>query len=475
MYNFYFLNNIKTRWFILFGIIIHTIAAYFSVGYYSADEHYQIIGPLEKLLNIETKLTWEFDSQIRPWIQPYFYFFIIKIFNFLNIDNPFTLILILRLISSLIGFVSIFYLYTYLKDKFNLNNNISKYLIFGFWFYAFLHARTSSENLSISMLIFGLIFFDKFIIKNEKRKKFLLSLTSGLFLGLSMLLKFQIVTSVIFIYIWFLVNRFSISNFRYVFISGLIIITVLLTGLILDYFGYGNLNNTYYNYYYANFVIKWFESFGKDPWWHYLTLILLNFFPPVSLVIIISFGYFWFKNLNNLFTYVSLPVFILLSVLSHKELRFIFPILIFTPFFLSYFISNTPIFFAKKFITNCIVVLNFIFIIALFIPATEQVKIYKFIFDNSDTINKIYYYDDNPYIIDDLEPRFYTSYLPKIKKYNKKENYKDYYLIIRDYNFYIETINKKNCSSVFSIYPKIVNLNKNWRQRKFNWYIVYCN
>ena len=119
--------------------------------------------------------------------------------------------------------------------------------------------------------------------------------------------------------------------------------------------------------------------------------------------------------------------------------------------------------------------LNFIFIIALFIPATEQVKIYKFIFDNSDTINKIYYYDDNPYIIDDLEPRFYTSYLPKIKKYNKKENYKDYYLIIRDYNFYIETINKKNCSSVFSIYPKIVNLNKNWRQRKFNWYIVYCN
>ena len=147
-----------------------------------------------------------------------------------------------------------------------------------------------------------------------------------------MVLKFQIVTSVIFIYIWFLVNRFSISNFRYVFISGLIIITVLLTGLILDYFGYGNLNNTYYNYYYANFVIKWFESFGKDPWWHYLTLILLNFFPPVSLVIIISFGYFWFKNLNNLFTYVSLPVFILLSVLSHKELRFIFPILIFTPF-----------------------------------------------------------------------------------------------------------------------------------------------
>ncbi len=82
MYNFYFLNNIKTRWFILFGIIIHTIAVYFSVGYYSADEHYQIIGPLEKLLNIETKLTWEFDSQIRPWIQLIFIFLLLKFLIF---------------------------------------------------------------------------------------------------------------------------------------------------------------------------------------------------------------------------------------------------------------------------------------------------------------------------------------------------------------------------------------------------------
>tara|TARA_B100000927_G_C16462382_1_gene468359 strand:+ start:831 stop:2258 length:1428 start_codon:yes stop_codon:yes gene_type:complete len=475
MYNFYFSNNIKLRWFISIGFILHLIAAYFSLGYYSADEHYQIIGPLEKLLNIETKLTWEFDYRIRPWLQTYFYFFIIKIIDFINIDNPFILAFILRLVSSLIGFISIIFLYDHFKVKFNINNNISKILIFGFWFYAFLHARTSSENLSISMLIIGVIFFDKFISSYNNKKKLYLSILSGIFLGLSMVLKFQIVTSVFFIYLWFLVNKFSILNFKYVFSSGLIIISILFIGLIFDYFGYGNFNNTYYQYYHANFVAKWFESFGQDPWWYYFKLIILTFFPPISLIILISFGYFWFKNLNNIFTFITLPVFIFLSILSHKELRFIFPILIFSPFFVSYLLTNTGIFFAKSFIISSIIVMNLIFTVLLFVPATEEVKIYKFLYDNKNSYEKLYYYEDNPYLIDDLEPRFYTSSLPEIKKYKDLEDNKNSFIIIRDYGFYSKIVNKKNCNLVFSIYPDFINLNKNWRERKFNWYVVDCN
>ena len=167
MYNFYFSNNIAIKWFLLIGILLHSLAIYFSVGYYNADEHYQIIGPLEKLLEIDTKLTWEFEWKIRPWLQPYFYFFIIKLFSFLNINDPFILAFLLRLVSSLIGFISIYVLFIYFKDKLNLDNNFSKFFIFSFWFYAFIHARTSSENLSISMLMIGIILFDKFLCDPE--------------------------------------------------------------------------------------------------------------------------------------------------------------------------------------------------------------------------------------------------------------------------------------------------------------------
>ena len=474
MYNFYYSNTIKTNWFILFGFILHIIAAYLSMGYYSADEHFQIIAPLEKLLEIETKLTWEFEYKIRPWLQPYFYFFIIKLIGFFNISNPFILAFILRLISSIIGFISIIYLFNYLKLKFNLDNNISKFLIFGFSFYAFLHARTSSENLSISMLIFGLIFFDKLILSNLKNIKLPLSIISGIFLGLSMVFKFQIFISVFFIYLWFLINKFNFLNLRYVFYSGLVIIFILLLCLIFDYFGYGHFNNTYFKYYHANFVDKWFESFGKDPWWYYIQLLILNFFPPISLIISISLVYFWVKNLKSLFTYITLPVFITLSILSHKELRFLFPILVFSPFFISYFLCNTNIFFAKTSLTTCIVILNIIFMILLFIPATEQIKIYKFLYENKNSYDELFYYDENPYLIDDLEPKFYTNVLPNITEYEKYEKNKNFFIVIRDYNFYKEIVQINNCNYIFSVYPDFINLNKNWRERKFNWYIVHC-
>ena len=289
MYNFYFSHNKNTLPFILIGIFIHLIASYFSIGYYNSDEHYQIIGPLEKLLNIENKLTWEFDSQIRPWLQPYFYFFIIKSISFLEIKNPFILLFILRTISSLIGFLSIIFLYNHFKNKFNLNNNFSKILIFSFWFYAFIHARTSSENLSISMLIFGVVIFDKLFSIENKNNNPILSLCSGLFFGLSMVLKYQMIISVFFVYLWFLFHRLNLENVKYVLISGIIILLVLIFGLFIDYFGYGQINNTYFEYYYANFVKKWFVHFGNFPFWYYLKLVLINFFPPISIFIILSF------------------------------------------------------------------------------------------------------------------------------------------------------------------------------------------
>ena len=61
-----------------------------------------------------------------------FLFFIIKLFSFLNINDPFILAFLLRLVSSLIGFISIYVLFIYFKDKLNLDNNFSKFVIFLF-------------------------------------------------------------------------------------------------------------------------------------------------------------------------------------------------------------------------------------------------------------------------------------------------------------------------------------------------------
>ena len=44
----------------------------------------------------------------------------------------------------------------------------------------------------------------------------------------------------------------------------------------------------------------------------------------------------------------------------------------------------------------------------LFIPATEEIKVYEYLYNKQDV--NFYYYGDYPYKMDDLEPRIYTSF-----------------------------------------------------------------
>mgnify|MGYP001435024837 CR=1 FL=1 len=133
-------------------------------------------------------------------------------------------------------------------------------------------------------------------------------------------------------------------------------------------------------------------------------------------------------------------------------------------------------FFAKLFLINLVIIFNIFFFALLFIPANEQVKIYEYLYynNNDDDNIKIFYDTNNPYIIDDLKPKFYTSFLPKIKKLDKTSNLDNSFVIIRNYNKLQQFKNKINCDLVFSIYPEIINKNKNWREREFNWYIFKC-
>ena len=139
------------------------------------------------------------------------------------------------------------------------------------------------------MLIFGMVFLDKVFLKEDiLKRKFVFSIISGVFLGLSIVLKFHLAVSVFFIYVWFLFFKLNIQNFKLILFNAFSIISILLISLVFDYFGYNQINNTYYNYFYANFVEKWFESFGIDPWWYYLKLFLERFYPPINIIILVS-------------------------------------------------------------------------------------------------------------------------------------------------------------------------------------------
>ncbi|HMG16209.1 MAG TPA: hypothetical protein VK590_12215, partial [Saprospiraceae bacterium] len=89
----------------ILALFVFLITAYFSVGYYHLDEHFQILEFCNYMLgkSSASDLPWEFQQHIRPALQPALAWAIIKLVYFTGIKSPFAWALILRLISALLS------------------------------------------------------------------------------------------------------------------------------------------------------------------------------------------------------------------------------------------------------------------------------------------------------------------------------------------------------------------------------------
>jgi len=474
------LRKSKLIIFIIFSFAIHCLASYFSVGFYSQDEHFQILSPVEFLLGINDNLyqeIWEFsdDYRIRPWFQSYIYFYIIKLLQFFSIENPFIWTFFLKIIFSVLSLTTLILFYLNFKNRLFEDNNFNRFLILLFCFYPFFHSRTSSENLGMSFFIIGILFFDFLLQLKNNNKYFYYQILSGIFFGLAIIARYQILIFVFGIYLWVLIFSLNYNNIKSLLIISFNIILVLIFGLVFDTFGYQKINITYYNYFHANFISGMLDFFGKEPWWFYFIEIPKSFFPPIGILFLISFIYLIYKKFNNLIIFISFFYLLVFVIIGHKELRFLFPLLFFSPFFICFFLDSLI---KSKFvylIKVLLVFFNLIFLIIFsIIPATEQVGLYKYIYENKNELTNIYYEDDNPYLIAGLNPKLYTHYLPEITKLNNLNVNDKFYLITRK-QLIIQSFSHFKCLKKYSVYPDFIYINPNWKKHKFNWYLFYCN
>ena len=102
-------------------VIIYTITAYNSIGFYHADEHYQIIefASFKLGTNIINDLPWEF-----------------KALNFLSITDPYHQAFFLSMISMALAIYSIHYFVKQTKYKFTNRSTQKAYYFLSYflWF-----------------------------------------------------------------------------------------------------------------------------------------------------------------------------------------------------------------------------------------------------------------------------------------------------------------------------------------------------
>ena len=179
---------------VLISLLIYLVTAYFSIGYYHLDEHFQILEFCNyKLGNLSAQeMPWEFHEQMRPALQPAIAFITIKIFNAFSVYNPFIYTLSLRLVTAVLAWFIIYKLTSMLKVSFASRTGKNIFLFLGFLlgFVPFLCVRFSSENYSALAFLGALYFILRYRFMNVERVQYRL-IYAGLLLGLSFFFRFS--------------------------------------------------------------------------------------------------------------------------------------------------------------------------------------------------------------------------------------------------------------------------------------------
>ena len=75
----FYLDN-KILFFILFSLVFHCIAAYFSVGFFGQDEQFSVLEPINYKLGKDATLGWDFFYLYdRSWFLPSIFYSITKV------------------------------------------------------------------------------------------------------------------------------------------------------------------------------------------------------------------------------------------------------------------------------------------------------------------------------------------------------------------------------------------------------------
>lgn len=305
----------------LAAVLVHLIAAWFSKGYHSADEHFQIVAFAQwKLGELPAEhLAWEFDERIRSSIQPWIATGIFNMASALGLDDPFSKAFLLRLLTALL---SLFTIRAFVNAMVGSVNEALRrtYVLLSYflWFLPFLHVRFAGEAWASICLLQGLIA----LLRPEENIHW--PWLAGIWFTLVACLRPGLLPAVGGIALWVLFIRKPklIAIGKAVLASA----SILLLTYALDTLFYDRPTFSFGLYLDANFPSHPDHVFDAFPWWYYAPWIVKYALPPIGACMLVCFGLFVRYQPTSVITWCTAPLLIALSIVPHKELRFLYGI-----------------------------------------------------------------------------------------------------------------------------------------------------
>lgn len=331
-------RNVKKNWLIYFiwilALVLRVIAAILSKGYVHPDEHYQSIEVVyEKIFGLGF-IPWEFEEGARSWVYPGIVFIIFKLFLALGITNIENILIGVRLFSGLLSMIPVILSYYLGKIFFDKKTGLFGSFFIAIWYeFIFWATRTMSDSLAMNFL-FVSVFFSMMSAKKQPEKKvkenqkfltkdILWGFLAGIFLGLAFMFKFSVLIIGLPIFALFLAKKkWKVIVF---FIFGTIII-IICQGLI-DLFTWGSFLHSSIEFFKYNIISSESAVHGEE---HFLSYIAFfaYYFSSYALLYLLFIVIGTEKEWKSIFLLTTSIFFVLVfSFITHKEWRFILPIL----------------------------------------------------------------------------------------------------------------------------------------------------
>jgi phosphatidylinositol glycan class B len=419
---------------LIVSLVLHVAAAFLSAGFYHSDEHFQILEFLNYKLGLTAahNLPIEFGERIRPWLQPALYLTLIKPLIWAGDQNPFHWVVLIRLFSSLIGWLSLVGL-ALVSGKWIQNpklRNIAILFCALLWFLPGLHARHSSENLSGSFfyLTLSILFLceDRLFSTSEIRRT-LGSFAIGMLFGACFEFRYQVGFLVAGIYFYWLFFRCKRAHGIEILASMFIGTSVsILLCTWLDRWGYGVWTFAPWNYFHYNLVLNHVSDVDTHPLWDFFRSSFTETFPPLGPILLGACVLGWIMKPKHPLTWASAPLFIVHTLIGHKELRFLFPIAHAAPLLAVQFLDTTKNFSQRALhllqtraalaLLSILFAINMIALLASsFIPVWMPARFFEQLYpiatqeyrDGGYAKFNVYYKDKNPFDILGLPLGFY--------------------------------------------------------------------
>lgn len=398
------------------SLFLHLVAAVYSLGFHHFDEQFQIL----EFANVKlgrsdaSDLPWEYRARIRPWFQPAVAFVTAKAAGAVGVENPFIWAFLLRLLSGLLGWLTILALslcaFGWLKSE-----RLQRLAIGGtavLWFLPYLDVRPSSESWSGSLFFLGFLPLVLAVQRETRRLPFLAALGCGLLMGLAFESRYQAALLIVGGLLWCLrYARLTRETWLGIVLGGAL---AFVAGTLLDRWGYGEWVLAPWNYFRVNLIEGKAAEWGVKPWWAYFPMVFLHGPPPLGLLFILGTLATWLLKPRFSLTWCTVPFVLVHCAIGHKEPRFLFPIAALAPMLVAMAWQAVRLRWSgaarfapalRAWLVFCWVV-NFACLpVALFLPPRTELPLYAHIYDRAAT--KIHAVDRSPYHLVGLNTHFY--------------------------------------------------------------------